>query len=244
MFTYYLLQTDKDIDSFVMKSYIQEQTKNDFVSTIILSVLFPITLPYYLNLKKPKINMKTFIYSAIFVVLLYGIIASVYTFATGSIIFNNTVVDYQTQFEQKKQERITFYSKMYAEIVQSSEITVRNDSSFQNLVNIVMVNQPKSLSGMLSAFKLIDPSVNYEQVSKFYENLNAIVSNNRSQFLSQEIQIQTIVRDHNSYIQKFPANLYNKLLFNKPPLQYTPILTEAARDVDKTGIEKEVHLFK
>ena len=96
---------------------------------------------------------------------------------------------------------------------------------------------------MLSAFKLIDPSVNYEQVSKFYENLNGIVSTNRSQFLAQEIQIQTIVRDHNSYIQKFPQSLYNSF-FKKPLLQYTPILTETARDVDKTGVEKEVHIFK
>ena len=227
-----------------MKSYLLEDKYDKKTIAFLLALVFPITLTHYLILKKKnKMNLKNFIRAGV-ILLILVVLANLSSFIyTELVSFNNTEIDLTTQFEAKIQERIAFYNKMYNQISNSAEVTVayRNDSSFINLVNIVMTNQPNNLNAFFGAIKLIDPSANYNQVTQFYQQLINLANSNREGFLQQEIALQTINREHNNLLLKFPGSFYN-LYFKRQKFNYTPILSSIANEVSKTGIDDNYKL--
>lgn len=242
--TFLLLWTDKEISIYIMKSYIQRDEYTRKTTAFLLALIFPITLTHYLILKfkDKQIKMKKVLITLAVLLAGYVLTVSTISFTNQVIAFSNTEIDLKNQFERQKEERITFYSKIYVQLSQTSEIAIKNDSSFQNIVNTVMASQPQSLTGMLTAFQLIDPSVNYEQVSKFYAHLSDLANSNREGFFQQEKQLQSIAYTHKNLISQFPGSFYN-MYFKRTQLKYTPILTDVANEVNKTNIESDIKVF-
>lgn len=186
--------------------------------------------------------MKLFVRTIIGISTIILVSVGMYNVSNRLIDFSNTEISLVNQFKQAKQERITFYDKMYKQIAQSSQIAIKNDSAFANIVNMVMSNQPTNLNLMLGAVKLIDPSANYSQVSQFYSNLTNIVNSNREGFFQQERTMQNIAKDHENHIHQWPGYLYN-LYFKRPSISYTPILSSIATNVDSTGIDDNIKIL-
>lgn len=242
--TFSLLYKDNDITLTLMKSYLLNDKYDRKTIAFVLALFFPFTLTHYLILKKKnKMNLKNLIKSVV-VLLIVFILFNTSSFIYNELVgFNNTEIDQTTQYEAKTQERIAFYNKMYNQISNSVEVTIayKNDSSFINLVNIVMTNQPNNLNAFFGAIKLIDPSANYNQVTQFYQQLISLANSNREGFLQQEIALQDINKEHNNLLLKFPGSFYN-MYFKRQKFNYTPILSSIATDVSKTGIDDNYKL--
>lgn len=234
LITYNLLLKDNEIVISLLKSYIQDDIYDKKTTAFVLALIFPITLTHYLILKrKDKMTLKKFLTGFVIVVLLYLTGSFVYTKTLEVIDFSNKEIALTTEFTKQQQERITFYDKAYKQVIGSSQIALRNDSSFANIVNIVMTNQPTSLGGMFTTIQLIDPSANYSQVSSFYQQLNDLALNNREGFFQQEKALQSINATHENLIKQFPGSLYNVAL-GRSSFKYIPITSTRSQNVEKT----------
>jgi hypothetical protein len=67
-----------------------------------------------------------------------------FVFIGNFISFSNNEIDLRNTFEQKIDERTSFYDKMYKVISQKSQIAVKNDESFRKNINIIMEGRKDS----------------------------------------------------------------------------------------------------
>lgn len=240
--THMLLSLDKDLAKEIFTSYLLNISEDENTAIFWLSVIWPISLFQYIYLKSKIHKMKQLknLTIGLFVLAIIGFLGDY--LATELITFNNTEIELNSSFNAQKQERIAFIDKAWKQISQNSQIAIKNDSSFANLVNIVMSGQPKSLNGMFTAFKLIDPSANYEQVSSFYTSLINIVNQNREGILSQEKAMQAINREHENLLNKWPGSFYNSF-FKRKHFDYVPILSDVILTIQKENKDNNVKVF-
>jgi hypothetical protein len=67
-----------------------------------------------------------------------------FVFIGNFVSFSNNEIDLRNTFEQKIDERTSFYDKMYKVISQKSQIAVKNDESFRKNINIIMEGRKDS----------------------------------------------------------------------------------------------------
>jgi hypothetical protein len=175
-----------------------------------------------------------------------GIIATVIligiTFFANLVSFNNREIELRNAFEQKYQERTAFYDKMWKTLSQKSQITLKNDSSFRENVNIIMAGRKDAPQVFMKWITESNPNANYSEVSILYQDLSRAVEAQREGFFVQEKYMQDIVMQHSNLIGKFPNSFYN-MFFGRQKLIYKPITSTITDEVIKTGKDDNVKLF-
>ncbi len=169
-----------------------------------------------------------------------AIILVIAAFAT-FVSFSNQEIELRTAFEQKIDERTTFYDKMYKIISQQTQIAVKNDESFRQNINIIMEGRKDAEGVFMKWIQETNPNANYSEVSALYKDLSRSVEAQREGFFNQEKVIQDIVRQHKLHIQKFPNSFYN-IFMGRQPLEYKPIQSSLTEEVMRTGKDDNVKL--
>jgi hypothetical protein len=164
-----------------------------------------------------------------------------FVFVGNFISFSNTEIDLRNTFEQKIDERTSFYDKMYKVISQKSQIAVKNDESFRKNINIIMEGRKDAPQVFMKWITETNPNANYSEVSVLYQDLSRAVEAQREGFLNQEKVLQDVVRQHKNLIQKFPGSFYN-MFYGRTKLEYTPIKSSLTEEVMRTGKDDNVKL--
>lgn len=155
--------------------------------------------------------------------------------------WKNDVVDLDTQYEQKISERTAFYDKMFKIISSGTQITVKNDSSFREVVNAQVQGQKNGEQLMMAWVQQSNPAATYSEVSKMYRDLMVVIEGQREGFFEQEKVLSDIVRQHTNLIKKFPGSFYN-IFAGEKVKDYKPIQSSITSDVMKTGIDDNYKL--
>ena len=169
-----------------------------------------------------------------------GIIFIVVLFSN-FVSFSNTEIDLRNTFDQKIEERTSFYDKMYKVIAQKSQIAVKNDESFRQNINIIMEGRKDAPQVFMKWITESNPNANYSEVSALYKDLSRSVEAQREGFFNEEKVIQDVVKQHKNHIQKFPNSFYN-IFMGRQALVYKPITSTRTDEVMKTGKDDNVSL--
>jgi hypothetical protein len=164
-----------------------------------------------------------------------------FVFIGNFVSFSNNEIDLRNTFEQKIDERTSFYDKMYKVISQKSQIAVKNDESFRKNINIIMEGRKDSEGVFMKWITESNPNANYSEVSVLYKDLSRAVEAQREGFFNEEKVLQDVVRQHKNLIQKFPNSFYN-IVYGRTKLEYTPIKSSLTEEVMKTGKEDNFKL--
>ena len=124
---------------------------------------------------------------------------------TGFISFSNQEIDLRNQFTQKMDQRTAFYDKMWKTIAQKSTVAIKNDSSFQNNVNVIMAGRKDAGDLFMKWVQETNPNANFDAVSTLYADLSRAIEGQRDGFFMEEKFVQGIVLEHSNHIQKFPV---------------------------------------
>lgn len=218
--TFILLYRDKDIKVEILKSNVFDFKDDKFTNIFLLSLIYPYTLFKYFQIKQNKMsNLKA--------ALVIAAIISITFFAwnqTNKIIqFSNTEIDIRNKFEQLEQQRSSLFDKIYSEIPMLANIAIHNDSMFIKVVEIQMSGRKDGDNLTWKWLQEQNPTASYHEVSRFYENLTTVVSQNKQAFYNNEIELQNQVLSHKDLLTKFPGSLYNKI-FDRTIIEYKPIL--------------------
>ncbi len=165
-----------------------------------------------------------------------------FVFIGNFVSFSNNEIDLRNTFEQKIDERTSFYDKMYKVISQKSQIAVKNDESFRKNINIIMEGRKDSEGVFMKWITESNPNANYSEVSVLYKDLSRAVEAQREGFFNEEKVLQDVVRQHKNLIQKFPNSFYN-IVYGRTKLEYTPIKSSLTEEVMKTGKDDSNSVF-
>jgi len=162
-------------------------------------------------------------------------------FVGNFISFSNSEISLRNTFEQKIDERTSFYDKMYKVISQKSQIAVKNDESFRKNIIVIMEGRKDAIGIFMKWITETNPNANYNDVSILYQDLSRSIEAQREGFFVQEKVIQDVVKQHKNLIQKFPNSFYN-LFFGRENLVYTPIKSSLTEEVMRTSKDDNVKL--
>lgn len=171
-----------------------------------------------------------------------GVLVLVLLSFIGSFIgWKNDVVDLRNQFEQKDSERVAFYDKMFKIISGKTQIAVKNDDSFKEVVNAQVQGQKNGEQLLMAWVQQSNPAATYSEVSKLYQELGNTIEGQREGFFETEKVLSDIVRQHSNLIQKFPGSFYN-IFSGEEKIKYKPIQSTQSAEVMRTGIDDNVKL--
>jgi hypothetical protein len=162
-------------------------------------------------------------------------------FFSNFVSFSNTEIDLRNTFDQKIEERTSFYDKMYKVIAQKTQIAVKNDESFRQNINIIMEGRKDAPQVFMKWITESNPNANYSEVSVLYQDLSRSVEAQREGFFNEEKVIQDVVKQHKNHIQKFPNSFYN-IFMGRQALVYKPITSTRTDEVMRTGKDDNVSL--
>lgn len=175
--------------------------------------------------------------------LVIGVLAVILFWFIGSFIsISNRDKQLRNVFTQKISERTTFYDKMWKTLSQKSQITIKNDSSFQNIVNLQVTGQKTSENTMMVWIQQSNPSASFTEVSKLYQELSLAVEAEREGFYEREKDLQSVKLQHDNLIDMFPGSLILSIL-GREKLIYKPITSDITDEVIKSGKDNNTKLF-
>lgn len=180
--------------------------------------------------------------SIIPIALIGAVLVFAFMLVTGFISFSNREIDLRNQFKQKMDERTAFYDKMWKTISQKGQVALKNDSSFQNNVNVIMAGRKDAGDLFMKWVQESNPNSNFEAVAALYEDLSRAIEGERDGFFMEEKVVQGIVLEHSNLIQKFPGSFYN-IFMGRQALVYKPITSDRTDEVIKTGKDNDVSVF-
>lgn len=162
-------------------------------------------------------------------------------FFSNFVSFSNTEIDLRNTFDQKIEERTSFYDKMYKVIAQKTQIAVKNDESFRQNINIIMEGRKDAPQVFMKWITESNPNSNYSEVSALYKDLSRSVEAQREGFFNEEKVIQDVVKQHKNHIQKFPNSFYN-VFMGRQALVYKLITSTRTDEVMRTGKDDNISL--
>jgi hypothetical protein len=180
-------------------------------------------------------------------ILKWGVVAAFALLAiitvSGFISFSNTEVEYKNQFKQKFDQRTTVYDNLIVKATkQTTELTLRNDSSFRQNVQIYMEGRKDAQNVLMKWIQESNPNANYSEVASLYRNLARLIESTRRELIEHEKYLQDIALQHSNLIDKFPGTVYNAFL-NRSRIVYKPISSTRTDKVIETGKDDEIKLF-
>lgn len=183
------------------------------------------------NFKVPGILVKA-------VLIIVPLIFIVSTYAS----FNNTDINLRTEFEMKSKNRTAFFDKMWKTISQQSQIAVKNDSSFQRNVALIMEGRKDAQGTFMKWIQESNPNADFRSVQELYRDLSRTVESERSSFYEIETSLSSVQREHSRFLRSFPNNLYN-IFMGRKELVYNPITSDRTDEVMKSSKDNDVKVF-
>lgn len=148
----------------------------------------------------------------------------------------------KVEFNQKFDERTAFYDNMWKTVKEKSAVALRNDSSFQTVVNSIMEQRKDSEGLFMKWVTESNPAATFGEVSSLYKDLSRTIEAKRDQFFEQEKMMQDIKRENDYLFVRQPQALILGLLGRKP-LEYKPITSDKTDNVIRTGKDNETLLL-
>ncbi len=242
--TFIWLLYSKNIEITIFKSYIQKETSlyQDLFAYSLLALLFPYTI--YKLIKNKQIKMNTKQIKNIITIIILIVILGYTFFKIGSsfISVSNSDKTLKNQFNQKLTERTSFYDNMIKIVASKAQIAIKNDSSFQNIINIQMTGQKAGENVLMTWIQQSNPTATYSEVTKLYEQLSQYIESGRNGFFEQEKVLQSIKLQHDQLCDMFPGSIIMYVL-GRDKLKYTPIQSYITENIMKTGKEDIQKLF-
>lgn len=162
---------------------------------------------------------------------------------SGCFVSNsNSEVDLRNEFTKSKSFRIITYEKIHKAISGKAQIAIKNDSSFQNIVNIQMNGQKDNEGLVMKWIQQSNPAATFTEVSSLYKDLSRAVEAFREEFADNEKNLARIKKEHDNLLDKFPGSIIFSILGRKH-LEYQPIISDATKQVFETGIDNNDKIF-
>jgi len=149
-------------------------------------------------------------YSFTIILLIFIIKWSSFGIQSSYGIYNRSTL-YHNAYNQKTNERIGFYDKLWKTYLTKEKITNVNKETFIEVSKIIMENRK---DGQNVTWKWLQENqqIPYSEFVKFYEDLSNFIESQREGYYQLEIQCQNIATANNILLDTFPNNMYNKLL--------------------------------
>lgn len=155
---------------------------------------------------------------------------------------SNREVELKNVFNQKINERTSFYDKMWKVLNQKSQIAVKNDSSFRQNINIIMTARKDADQVFMKWITESNPNANYGEVASLYRDLSRSVEAEREGFFQEEKLIQDVKLQHDNLLNRFPSGIILSILGRKE-LVYKPITSDRTDEVMQVGKDNDTKMF-
>jgi len=155
---------------------------------------------------------------------------------------SNREVELKNVFNQKINERTSFYDKMWKVLSQKSQIAVKNDSSFRQNINIIMAARKDADQVFMKWITESNPNANYGEVASLYRDLSRSVEAEREGFFQEEKLIQDVKLQHDNLLNRFPSGIILSILGRKD-LVYKPITSDRTDEVMQAGKDNDTKIF-
>jgi hypothetical protein len=163
--------------------------------------------------EKPEkpIRWKRWILLAVLAIFLITLFKFGKTIYKQSVFMYNTSKKYQNTYQQKVEEKLGFYDKLWKTYQTKAQITNMNKDVFVEITKIIMANVA---DGENLSWKWVSryPDIDYNQFTAFYADLSSYIEKQRDGYFSIEKTCQLIANQNNTLLDTFPNNLYNKVL--------------------------------
>lgn len=158
-----------------------------------------------------KINYRKFIKWAIIIFLIIVVFRFGKTIFTQSVFMYNTSKKYHNTYQQKVEEKLGFYDKLWKTYLQKDKITNVNKEVFIEVTKIIMENRR---DGENITWKWLQENqpITYDEFTYFYKDLSDFIAGQREGYFAIEKQCQVIANQNNTLLDTFPNNVYNKIL--------------------------------
>lgn len=165
-------------------------------------------------MKKLPIQIRI-VFTIVIVVLIYNLFAF---FVSPGITLYNDTKSLELNYNKKTQEQVTNYNGYYLAFTDKQTNANINKDVFIKVTSIIMENRK---DGQNLAWKWVSENQNipYSEFSSFYKELSNFISERYFDNMKIEREKQSVVQLHNTLLQTFPNNIYNKVL-GIEPLQY------------------------
>jgi len=156
-------------------------------------------------------NFKKFLTWFIVIICAIGLINFTFNVGVDCSKMYNTSKMYHNDYIQKTQEKAGFYDKMWKTYYTKDKITNINKETFLQVTKIIMENRA---DGQSITWKWVheNQQIPYEEFTKFYADLSAFIEAQREGYFGIEKACQDIASKHNTLLDTFPNNIYNKML--------------------------------
>lgn len=183
-----------------------------------------------------KINWRKLIKWAVIVFLVVVVFRFGRTIFTQSVFMFNTSKLYHNTYQQKVEEKLGFYDKLWKTYLQKDKITNVNKETFIEVTKILMEGRS---DGEQVTWKWLQENqpVPYTEFTVFYKDLSDFITGQREGYFAIEKQCQVIARQNNTLLDTFPNNVYNRMLKIERIIFEYGFLSDSTNAVFASGIE-------
>ncbi len=189
------------------------------------------------NNNKNKMNWKKIIgwmIVIVLVVLMFKLGKSVYQ---GSVFVYNKSKNYHNLYQQRVEEKLGYYDKLWKTFYEKKRIANLNKDVFRDITIIIMENRS---DGENVTWKWLEENqhIPYTEYTKFYTELSSFIHSQREGYYAIEKACQQIARQHNTLLDTFPNNIYNNWFLNQERIIFGyGLLSDSTLTVFETGVE-------
>lgn len=154
--------------------------------------------------------------------------------------YTNSEVKLKNLFQQKIDQRTSFYDKMWKTISGKSQVATKVDTSFINVVNAQMAGQKDGEQVTWKWIQQSNPTASFGEVSRLYQDLSRTIESERNGFYVREQELQDIKREHDNLLNVKPACWF---VGSRTHLAYKPITSTRTNNVMESGKDDNDKVF-
>lgn len=176
----------------------------------------------------------TVVFLAIFTFLIFAGIGIV----SNGIGVYNTHIDLKTQIEAQQKANEANFDAMWKKITQVAKVSDEYKNGLKEVLAAYVAGRKKDSENLLmdwtkEAIPTFDASI--------YKQINNVIVGSRDDFYTNQKLLIDLSRQHNKFIQKFPNNIYCKLLHIEE-IKITVVTSTKTEEAFKTGKDDNIEL--
>jgi hypothetical protein len=183
------------------------------------------------------IRWKRWIWLLITLILVINIFKFGKTIYKQSVFLYNTSKIYHNTYQQKLEEKLGFYDKLWKTYQTKAQIANMNKDVFVEVTKIIMSNVADGEKVTWKWISKYPENIDYDQFTAFYADLSTYIAKEREGYFSIEKACQLIANKNNTMLDTFPNNIYNRTLkLQKINFQYG-FLSDSTNHVFASKVE-------
>jgi hypothetical protein len=188
------------------------------------------------NVKSKPIRWKRLIWIAVIIFLAFQIFKFSMVIYNQSVSVYNMSKKYHNAYQQKVEEKLGYYDKLWKTYLQKEKIASVNKETFIEVTKVIMNNVA---DGKNLSWKWVSryPDIDYNQFTAFYADLSEFITSQREGYFSIEKACQTIANQNNTLLDTFPNNIYNRFLKQERIKFEYGFLSDSTNNVFKNKVE-------